>query len=106
LDSTTAFTCGYNGGIYKTNNAGLTWEEVLKKNKSFKNRIHFNAIYLNTDKQGFAVGNDGIVYKTINGNTWQEAVITEKTNLLSITSDKQSHVIISTANGKLIKIKM
>lgn len=106
LDSITAFTCGYNGGIYKTNNAGLTWEEVLKKNKSFKNRIHFNAIYLNANKHGFAVGNDGVLFKTTNGNNWQEATVAEKTNLLSIASDKQNHVIISTANGKLIKIKM
>ncbi len=105
IDSLSAFACGYNGGIYKTTNAGKTWTEVLKKNKTFKNRIHFNAICFEGNNKGWAVGNEGVVFKTNDGNNWEEMNLNEKVNLLSIVNNQQNNLIITASNGKLYKLK-
>ena len=66
IDADTAFVCGDNGVILKTEDGGETWVE---KNRT--NGIAFNDIRL-AGNVGYASGNN-VFFKTIDGGeTWQE----------------------------------
>jgi len=105
IDNNTGFVCGFNGGIYKTNNGGQSWKEIYKNNSVLKKRIHFNDILFETDLVGWVSGYDGVLMKTTDGgNSWKHVKTYTNNNLknmfyqntkLYITSENGSYFIIS-----------
>ena len=69
INETTGFV-GNNQGIFKTTDGGINWFLVHNAGRSV------NSITFLTSLIGFAVGEQGFVYKTINGgNTWSSSPI-------------------------------
>jgi len=64
------FACGYNGGIYQSDDGGASWNSVLKPNGYLGSRVHFNDIEL-VNNNGIAVGNQGVIYySSTAGKSW------------------------------------
>lgn len=104
--NSTAFACGYNGGIYKINSSQTEWTKIVDANKIFKKeRVHFNGICMTDASNGYAVGNNGAVIKTTNGTDWKKCSAISETNLLSVADNKGGKLIVSVANGKLYAIQ-
>ena len=103
----TGFSCGYNGGIYKTANAGEKWSSVYSQDKFLKKRIHLNNIYFTCEKTGFAVGNDGIILRTDDyGDSWKEILVDENMDLISIFCIDSKELLITCDKGKIIMLKI
>src|ERR1035437_8944597 len=65
------YLSGFDGGIYKTSDAGKSWKILYKKNQFLEKRIHFNAILFVNESIGYIVGENGLCMKTTNqGSTW------------------------------------
>ena len=105
VNSNNGFAAGYNGGIYKTTDAGNSWKAVLKGNSLFKERININNIRFINNNSGYAVGNNGLLLTTNNsGNDWSKKIIDKNLNLYSIFVNNHNEAFISADNGKIIKI--
>lgn len=105
INSNTGYACGYDGGIYRTDDGGHQWQTLLKTNKSTKKRIHFNGIYFTNMDHGWAVGNEGLVMSCEDGRTFTEYRAISKNDLLSVCKDKLDRFVISASDGKLYRIK-
>lgn len=68
-----AWTCGYNGSIWKTNDGGQTWQRMRNGNDISKPRYRLLAICMKNALEGFACGEDGLViYTDDGGHHWME----------------------------------
>lgn len=68
-----------NGVIYKTNNGGETWIQWGIVNKDL------NAVYFASEQIGYAVGEDGMILKTINGGVvWNTQVSSTTKDIHSV----------------------
>jgi photosystem II stability/assembly factor-like uncharacterized protein len=105
LNASTGIACGYDGGIYKTNDAGMTWKTILKPNSAVKKRVHFNGIYFKDENNGWAIGTKGSIMNTSDGGSFNEYIPITKADLLSIVKDKLDHMVISSSDGKLYRLK-
>ncbi len=103
LNNSEAYICGYNGGIYKTTNAGQDWKKINDANRLLTNRDHFNSILFTDSGNGWCVGNAGLILYTLNGNDWKKVTYTGKENLLSIRKKNANTIIVSTSEGQLIE---
>lgn len=100
-----AYVCGYNGGIYKTIDAGETWQKIFDENKLGRKRKHFNGIYFSDELNGWVVGNEGEMMRTKDGKNWEQLESVTDSDILSIVSDANGGMMISSAKGELIRIK-
>jgi photosystem II stability/assembly factor-like uncharacterized protein len=99
------YTCGYNGGIYKTVDGGKSWADLLKTNNDIKHNRHFNAIkFLNST--GYAVGNNGlIVFTKDGGESWSTVKKITDDNLYSLIIKNMNEVFITSSNGNIYLLK-
>ncbi len=104
VDSTTSYACGYNGGIYKLTELGNRCEKIVDHNRFYKKHINWNGIYFKNAQQGMVVGNDGKIATTKNAKQFTPLELNSKLDFLSVTSNQLDAYIISTSNGKLIRI--
>jgi len=104
INSELGFVCGYDGGIYRTDNGGNNWKTLLKPNKTARKRIHFNGICFSDEKNGFAVGAEGLVMHCNDGEKFKTYNSITSSDLLSIVKDKTGRMVISSSNGKLYRI--
>jgi photosystem II stability/assembly factor-like uncharacterized protein len=103
LNSSLGYACGYDGGIYKTEDAGASWQTLLKPNSVAKKRIHFNGMCFKDANNGWAVGNKGLIMGTTNGEHFDEYNTISEADLLSISLDKMDRMIITASDGKLYR---
>ncbi|MBK7819025.1 MAG: hypothetical protein IPJ60_16925 [Sphingobacteriaceae bacterium] len=104
INSRIGFVCGYDGGIYRTDDAGDNWKTLLKPNTATKKRIHFNGIYFSDANTGWVVGTEGLVMSSQDGQTFKEYTSITKGDLLSVVKDKQGRMVVSSSDGKLFRI--
>ncbi len=104
IDSATSYACGYNGGIYKLTELGNRCEKIVDHNRFYKKRINWNGICFKDGQQGIVVGNDGRIVITKNTKQFTPLELNSKLDFLSVTSNHKDAYIISTSNGKLIRI--
>ena len=103
-DSRTAFACGYNGGIYKTTDAGINWEEELKNNNDIARTRHFNDIRFWNTTTGYAVGNTGlIVYTDNSGSDWSAITKLNSDNYYSVCT-RGNKVFVTSQGGKIYRL--
>lgn len=99
------FVCGYDGGIYKTTDAGTSWKQVRKDNSAFSARTHFNKIRFAGADKGFAVGNNGEVYYSDDaGESWKLSDNFPDEHLYSVFVLNTTTCFISGEGGKLYKV--
>ena len=85
-NQTTAYTCGFDGQIFKTTNNGLNWAITTP---SFGRDLY--SIHFADENNGYAVGVYGRTVKTTNGgSTWSE--------LNPVTDDRLQSVFFTDAN--------
>lgn len=100
LTPATGLACGYNGGLYKTADAGETWKIVLKPNGAFEKRIHFNDITFIDDHRVLAAGNTGLLmFSTDQGETWSRIESQTDCDLLSITVKPNGEIWLCGSSG-------
>ncbi len=70
LNSNNGFVLANQGRVYKTSDAGITWDLVSTVQTNF----YLNAICFINDNIGFIVGQNGVIFKTVNGGiNWASA---------------------------------
>lgn len=105
LDEKSGFACGYDGGIYKTNNSGDQWEALINANNLWKKRVHLNDIKMLSADKGIAVGNNGVIMVTYDGgNNWENVNINEGLKCNSIYHFGNGKIMISCNEGKIVKL--
>lgn len=104
ITSQTGFVCGYDGGIYRTDDGGNNWKTLLKPNTTGRKRIHFNGICFSDASYGWAVGTEGLVMRSNDGQTFTEYTSITKADLLSVVKDKVGRIVMSSSDGKLYRI--
>lgn len=104
LNASTGFACGYNGGIYKITGAGTKQEKIKDHNRFYQKSRNFTGIVFASDTKGWVCGNAGLLYQTTDGELFTQMDVETTNDLLSVALNKNSELIVSTVNGKLIKI--
>lgn len=104
VNQNVGFLSGFNGGIYKINPETNETSQIFKLKKKLKKQFHFTGLYFTSETYGWVVGNDGAFAKTTDGNTFEVLYLNTTSNLLSVVSNKNNQIIISTENGQLIKV--
>jgi photosystem II stability/assembly factor-like uncharacterized protein len=97
------YACGYDGGIYKSTNAGANWEKIKSANMITKSRYHLNSILFTDELKGWCTGDEGLILKTTDGKTWSQIEFSGKQNLISVRKKNANTVVISTSNGELLE---
>ena len=94
ISATEIWVCGYNGSIYHTTNGGADWNQKRNGNDLSKPRYHLTAVHFINEKEGYAVGEDGLViYSDDAGEHWME---------LDRFTDKHLQHIAECPNGDLL----
>lgn len=104
LNSTGGYACGYNGGIYKITGNGNEVTKLKDHNRNYKTRDNYTGMFFKNENEGWVIGNKGTLLYTNNGSDFKELNTSQSSNFLSIVSNKNNELIISTSDGKLIKI--
>jgi photosystem II stability/assembly factor-like uncharacterized protein len=104
LNKQLAYACGYDGGIYKTEDAGASWKTLLKPNATAKKRIHFNGMCFKDENNGWIIGTKGLIMSTTDGKNFLERESISDADLISVSLDKMGRMVISSADGKLYRI--
>ncbi|KAA3640750.1 MAG: T9SS C-terminal target domain-containing protein [Bacteroidetes bacterium] len=80
-DNGTLFAAGENGKIYRSEDQGLSWDEIYEIG-GFE---WLNSIFFVNDQTGYACGRDGIILKTDDGgDSWTEQESGSEDNLYDI----------------------
>lgn len=98
------FLSGFNGGVYKINPETNESSQIFKLKKKLQKQFHFNSVYFESENDGWVVGNDGAFAKTNDSKTFEILNLNTTSNLLSVVSNKNSQLIISTEKGQLIRV--
>ncbi len=104
LNSSTCFACGFNGGIYKITQAGTKHQKIDDHNRFYKKARHFNSIVFISETKGWVCGNEGLLYSTTNGEEFGQINLQTSEDLLSVVLNGNNELIVSTSNGKLIRV--
>jgi hypothetical protein len=104
ITSSISFLSGHNGGVYKINSETNEAIQIFNPKKKLKKQARFNGIYFESETKGWVVGNDGLMLKTDDGKTFVVLDLKTSNTLLSVVSNKNNEIIVSTNDGKLIRI--
>lgn len=103
--SNTGYVCGWEGGVYKTENQGETWKTVNPSNKVFGARQHYENIDFINENQGVVCGYNGhILYTNDGGNSWQKLETNTKENFHSIYFYDEQTVFAGGENGLFLEL--
>jgi hypothetical protein len=67
-DQNTCWVAGTDGQIFFTNNAGASWQ---RQQPDIPSSVTFNRIRMYSPTQGYAVGDNGAIYRTDDGRSWR-----------------------------------
>jgi photosystem II stability/assembly factor-like uncharacterized protein len=100
-DLNTGFLSVGGEGIYKTTNAGLTWNNNTTLNGFYDN---FYAIYFTDANTGFIGGDLGKINKTVDGGlTWKNMITGLGTELFSVFATHKDTAYTGGKEGKIFK---
>ena len=70
---------GYGNGLWRTDDCGLSWTEVISSD-GFNGELYAGTF---VDNSGYLVGSDGQFWRTSNAQTWQQANLPLKMEVLT-----------------------
>jgi photosystem II stability/assembly factor-like uncharacterized protein len=103
LNVSTGWICGYSSGdtsaISKTTNGGQTWQS---QRKGYSNTL--NGIFMVNPNTGYAVGNGGVILKTITGGTYYSisGTVRYSDNNQSVTTGSVKAFRLNVQTGQII----
>lgn len=101
------FICGWQGGVYKTTDAGKTWASIRSVNKIFSKRHHYENIDFINENNGIVCGYDGEILHTNNGGiSWKKIKIDTNTDFHSIYFYDINTVFVGGSEGQIFEIKL
>lgn len=101
-----AWTCGYNGSIFHTTDAGKHWHRMRDGNNLTQPRYHLLDICFTDSYHGYAVGEDGVfLYTDDGGDHWMEFEKFTSSTLRCIVSRKDGSLMVCGDNGSLYLVK-
>lgn len=107
VNNNTGFMCGWQGGIYKTVDAGETWQKLHPVNSAFSKRYHFENLDFIDENTGVVCAYNGEILYTKNaGKTWQKIKIDNKTDFHSIYFYDKNTVFVGGSKGEIFEIKL
>jgi photosystem II stability/assembly factor-like uncharacterized protein len=100
------WVCGSGGSIYRSYDAGNSWERLRNGNSITKKKYVFRDIIFINDNEGWAIGDEGLIIQTKDaGDTWTEIEQFTKAGLRSITPMQDGTLLICGEQGGLYKLK-
>ena len=106
-NATSAFTCGAEGSICVTHNAGRDWETLRNGNDLSHPKYRLQDLLFINDLQGYAVGESGLVIYTDDaGNHWSEVSHFTDANLHGLTRCPNGDLIVCGEGGELWRIQI
>lgn len=94
------YAAGYEGNVFKTLDAGLTWKKVLDGNHFLQKRIHINQMSFYDENHGIAACNEGyILYTSDAGKNWREMQAFDKYDINGIYLDSYKNGVAVTDEG-------
>lgn len=91
------------GRIYKSEDKGVTWE--VKEDATIT-ATQYNAIHFTNAQVGYAVGDNGLVVRTVDGgNTWGAVTATGADELFSVWALNRNRVWVGSTAGKMYYTK-
>lgn len=101
------YVVGRAGSIFKTTDAGATFEILRNGNNLAQPRREINDVKFITPEIGYLVGDNGMFWRTIDGgNTWQILDSNTKAHLMSIALTSASSGFIAGDEGTLIRFEL
>ncbi len=103
LDGQKGYICGENGAVYKTTDAFRTLT-LLTDTLALQGKL-IHDVFAFDENNVFAVGQGGLILRTINPNLMTVAVtLNEQKDLLDLAKYDESALLISAANGLVYKL--
>ncbi len=104
-DKNTVWTCGYEGSIYKSDNAGQTWERMRNGNDLTRKKYRLLDIFFPDPQHGYAVGEDGVmIYSDNGGRNWMEFTRFTDAALRSIALAPDGNLLVAGDNGVFYRL--
>ena len=104
-DPDRGMACGFNGGVYSTEDGGETWNTLVKPNGYFGHRIHFNAVRF-TGENAMVVGDDGVIYySSSSGRSWSPVDAGTGNDLNGIDFIGGQYLVVGT-DGTFLRIRI
>ena len=105
--NTIGYVCGWEGGVYKTEDQGEKWKTVNPNNKVFGERQHYENIDFINKNQGVVCGYNGhILYTNDGGESWQKLETNTKENFHSIYFYDEQTVFAGGENGLFLELSI
>lgn len=105
-DAATGYICGYQGSIYKSMDAGLTWGKIRDGGPSKRKDKGFKALHFTDAQHGWLVGEAGLAWHTDDGGaSWQQTTAVPSTDdCTGVFSDAAGAWVTSSA-GHLYRLR-
>lgn len=101
------YVCGWQGGIYKSTDAGKTWQNTHQRNQIFSARHHYENIDFINENKGVVCGYNGeILYTENGGETWARIETKTNTNFHSIYFLNENKILAGGSNGQMFRVTL
>ncbi len=105
-DEHTIWVCGYEGSIYKSDDAGQTWERMRNGNDLTRKKYRLLDIVFPDPQHGYAVGENGVViYSDDGGQNWMEFTRFTDAALRSIAVTYDGSLLVAGDNGAFYRLR-
>lgn len=99
------WVCGYNGGIYKTNDKGINWQTIQKPNVAKSKRKNYTCIFSSKNAILCAGTNGLITYSLDSGVNWKSITLVAELTINSVNENNGIYYATCT-NGKIISFNL
>ena len=105
--SDVGYICGWQGGIYKTTDAGKNWKNVHPINVAFSKRYHFENIHFINNDIGLVCSTNGeLLYTKNGGEKWFEIETNTNSSFHSLYFLNETTAFVGGNNGTLLRINL
>lgn len=98
--------CGYNGGIYHSDDGGGHWSKLRNGNDITIPRYHLYCILFKDKKQGWAAGEQGkVIFTNDGGKNWSEYAHFTNSTIRTMALCPNGDLLIAGDNGAVFRMR-